>query len=136
MIRANYLQHPLCPIKKQSLLKLRKLVFNSISGDTSPFSAVLKKNIFFADNFFVLIDFKEGYSIPTIISAARTWVSKNIGFFKSLFGSGLNIVIFLKGELSYNDIEGQCDVFSRPTTNLLTITIINVLDQKIEQERT
>jgi hypothetical protein len=123
-------------IEKQIISQIEKSGFQLLAGDPSPFSAALKKNIFFADNFFLVIDFKEGYAIEDIIATGRSWVSSHVGFFKGLLGSALNLVIFHQGELSAENIQGQCDWTSRPSANLLTITIINVQNKKIEQERT
>lgn len=124
-------------IKEEIIKQIEKTGFRLMNNQDGPFSNILRRKILFTENIFALADYKEGQNIDDIIASGRVWSSGNLtGFMEKVFGSGLNLVIFHKGELSVADIEGKCDNVANLSVLLLSITIVNIMDNKIEQART
>jgi hypothetical protein len=124
-------------IEEKIINQIQRTGFRLMKEQDGPFTNILWRKILLTDNIFALTHYKEGQNIDDIIINGRLWSNANLnGFMEKVLGSGLNLVIFHKGELSVADIEGKCDNVANLSVLLLSITIVNIIDNKIEQART
>lgn len=126
--------------QQKIISQIEKTGFRLVDEQDNYFSHILKRKILFTDNVFVLAEYKAGESVRDIILKGCLWNKENLnGFFETVSNSGLNIIIFHAGELSLADIKGKCTWIAIPGATkviLTSITIINILNNKIEQDRT